>query len=335
MEYQELINYITGNTSKQQADAVKEWITSDETHKQEFIRLKNAYALSQLSPLTSKKTVAQQPEFIALLTGEAKSAYRVLINYFRYAAIVILSITAGFGLSKLNAHLSQADLQAMNTLTAPVGQISEFTMSDGTRVWLNSGTSIQFPASFNAKNREVILDGEAYFEVTSDPNHPFLVTTSHLTVKVLGTAFNVNAYSNQDLTETTLVEGKVDVLDFNHKPMATLLPGQQLTHSKTTNRAMISQVDTTPLQAWKNGLLIFRDRSLGEIVGKLENWYNVEINLMDPEIKDYRFTGTILKNKPFDQILEVIKLSSPIAYQIEVFANERNQIKLYAIKKRK
>jgi len=133
-----------------------------------------------------------------------------------------------------------------------------------------------------------------------------------------------------DKSETTLVEGSLEIQNPKQEVLAMLKPGEQLKFSRSTLSRSFSKVDTAPYKAWRDGKLIFRDKSLGEIAGSLERWYNVRIIFSDEKIKNYRFTGTILKHKPFDQILQAIRLTTPIRYQIRVHAECSNEVTLYS-----
>ncbi|HPT32338.1 MAG TPA: DUF4974 domain-containing protein, partial [Prolixibacteraceae bacterium] len=221
-------------------------------------------------------------------------------------------------------------LLTYNEIIVPKGQISEYVFADGTHVWLNSDSRLRFPVNAGLTNREVNLEGEAYFDVARNEKKPFIVHTGGIDIHVLGTSFNVQSYPDMDQTETTLVEGSLEIHNQNREVLATLNPGEQLTYTRSSQSAALNKVDTNPYQAWRDGKLIFRDKSLGEIAGNLERWYNVTLVFTDEKIKNYRFTGTILKYKPFDQILQAIRLTTPIRYQIRVLPESSNVVTLYS-----
>jgi transmembrane sensor len=333
MEQDQVIKFITGNLEEQEAKDVRIWINADEANKNEFIRLKNIHAFSS----GGKHIIQIEDDFLQLnrlINQETKPTK--LLNfrrYLKYAAILISALFIGFSASEVRfLYPSFAKNELTNEFYAPEGQISEFKLSDGTRVWLNSGTRIKVPLSFSAKNRILSLEGEAFFQVTKDPLHPFFVNTKELSIKVMGTSFNVSAYASEKKSEITLVEGKVGIKEINGERLAKLLPGQQFVYEKSTGNKVKREVDTSPYEAWRDGKMIFKDRTLEYISERLERWYNVKIDFNDQKVSHIKFTGTILKNKPLSQVLEVITLSAPIRFDIKVKPNEKNEVTLYSLK---
>jgi ferric-dicitrate binding protein FerR (iron transport regulator) len=148
----------------------------------------------------------------------------------------------------------------------------------------------------------------------------------------MGTSFNVSAYQSEENSEITLIEGKVGIKERYGQRLAMLLPGQQLVYNKNTGKKFKREVDTLPYEAWRDGKMIFKDRSLEYIAERLERWYNVEIEFKCQEISQLKFTGTILKNKPFSQVLEAITLTSPVRFEIKVNSDQKNRVILYSLK---
>lgn len=334
MEQDQVIKFITGNLEEQDAKDVRTWINADEANKNEFIRLKNIHAFSS----GGKHTIQVENDFLQLnrQINQAPKPTKLLIfrKYLKYAAILIAALFIGFSASEISYIFSvNTENELTNEFYAPEGQISEFKLSDGTRVWLNSGTRIKVPVSFSAKHRILSMEGEAFFQVTKDQLHPFFVNTKELSVKVMGTSFNVSAYASEEKSEITLVEGRVGIKEINGERLAKLLPGQQLVYEKSTGNKVKREVDTSPYEAWRDGKMIFKDRTLEYISERLERWYNVEIDFNDQKVSHLKFTGTILKNKPLSQVLEVITLSAPIRFDIKVKPNEKNEVTLYSLKK--
>ena len=329
---EELINYITGDCSDSDAKRVRGWINFSEENKQEFFRLKSIYAFSK----TTSKRLDVDAEYKSVFKNLGIRKLHMLRIYrstIRYAAIIVLALMVGYTASQLQFFNGGGNKQvALNEIIVPPGQISEFVLSDGTHAWLNSGTTIKFPSMFDQTNREIFLEGEAYFKVTSNKKKPFLVRSGDLTTKVVGTEFNVSAYAESQTIETTLIKGAVEILGYSDEKIVGLSPGQQFYYTKTTGRYTLNKIDTEPFEAWKEGVLIFRDQSLKEVSSKLERWYNIEISFGDNLVGDYKFSGTLLKEKPFDQILQAIKLTLPISYEIEVKHQEKNKITLYSMK---
>jgi len=334
MEQDQVIKFITGNLEEQDATDVRTWINADEANKKEFIRLKNIHAFAS----GGKHNLQIEDDFLQLnrQINQAPKPTKLLTfrKYLKYAAILIITLFIGYSASEIRYIFPAiAENELTNEFYAPEGQISEFKLSDGTRVWLNSGTRIKVPVSFSAKHRMLSMEGEAFFQVTKDPLHPFFVNTKELSVKVMGTSFNVSAYASEEKSEITLIEGRVGIKEIYGERIAKLLPGQQLVYEKSTGAKVKREVDTSPYEAWRDGKMIFKDRTLEYISERLERWYNVKIDFNDQKVSHIKFTGTILKNKPLSQVLEVITLSAPIRFDIKVKPNEKNEVTLYSLKK--
>lgn len=208
-----------------------------------------------------------------------------------------------------------------NTLTVPYGKRFEITLSDGTTVNLNAGTSLKYPVKFiNGEDRRVFLEGEAFFKVSSDANHPFVVNANELDVRVLGTQFNVTSYPEDDAINTVLVEGSVNVYnsetDYNPQMATQLTPGFMALWEKSSNEISVEVADIEMHTAWIKGKIIFRHISLDHIFKKLERHYNVEI------INNNKSIGVDLITTSFDietidQVFKVINELHPLNYNID------------------
>lgn len=333
MEQDQIIRFITGNLTEEEAKEVRNWISADHTNKKEFIRLKNIYALS-----SEKRHRLIIEDDLFKLNQQIKSNQRnlrksTLLKYLQYAAILAVALFLGYSVSEINHHFTFGKSnEPFNEFYSPSGQISEFKLSDGTKIWLNSDTRIKVPVNFSSKQRIIQMDGEAFFQVTKDQHHPFFINANELSVKVMGTSFNVSAYSSERYSEITLTEGKVGIKEINGERVGLLLPGQQLVYDNSTRTKLKREIDVSPYEAWRDGKMIFKGQTLSEMALKLERWYNVKINFKDESIGQIKFTGTILKNKPLNQVLEIITLSAPIGFDIQVRAGEQNQVYLYTLK---
>ncbi len=191
-------------------------------------------------------------------------------------------------------------------LATPLGGIYQVTLPDGTKVWLNAGSSLKYPMSFAKNERRVRLEGEAFFEVTKDSARPFKVLSKGQEIEVLGTAFNVNAYPDNTVIKTTLVNGKVKLS--NHKRYSEaiyLLPGQQSTNTNN-GKIQLANVDTAPFTAWKEGLFYFDETPLSDALQQIGRWYNVEVKYKG-EVPQTHFYGRIKRSKPLRDVLDVLE----------------------------
>lgn len=189
----------------------------------------------------------------------------------------------------------------LSTISTPKGGQYEVVLPDGTKVWLNSASSIQFPTAFTGKERRVSLQGEAYFEVAKNKAMPFKVKTDFQEIEVLGTHFNVMAYDNESSIKTTLLEGSVKV--FSKDGGALLKPGQQAELNKSNRRLAVQEVSTKAAVAWKNGIFMFAHEDMRSILNKISRWYDVEIIYKNTST-DHRYSGNISR---FDEVTEVLK----------------------------
>lgn len=209
----------------------------------------------------------------------------------------------------------ETDHLVYNTINVPYGKRFELVLSDGTNVHLNSGTSLRYPVQFiKGENRQVYLDGEAYFEVTKDPKHSFLVSSSDMNVKVLGTKFNVTSYKKDAKTYTVLVEGKVAASDKLNKEEVILKPGNRVYFEG--NDLKTEPVDVDKYVAWVYGKLLFVDDSFGVIANKLERKYNVKITNNYEALNDIVITATF-KDESIDQVLKTFQTYKDFNYAIK------------------
>ncbi|WP_448137663.1 FecR family protein [Sphingobacterium siyangense] len=191
-------------------------------------------------------------------------------------------------------------------LATPLGGIYQITLPDGTKVWLNAGSSLKYPMSFAKNERRVSLEGEAFFEVTKDSARPFKVLSKGQEIEVLGTAFNVNAYPDNTSIKTTLVNGKVKLSnDKRYSEAIYLLPGQQSTNTNN-GKIQLANVDTAPFTAWKEGLFYFDETPLSDALQQIGRWYNVEVKYKG-EVPQTHFYGRIKRSKPLRDVLDVLE----------------------------
>lgn len=199
-----------------------------------------------------------------------------------------------------------AETIAMNILATPRGGQYQVVLPDGTKVWLNAASSLKYPATFTGSERRVELTGEAYFEVAKDPSKPFNVKTASQTVTVLGTHFNINSYTDEGTTKTTLLEGSVRVTN-NAGQSVKIIPGEQAINTLSyINVNANANVDEAI--AWKNGKFMFNNTDLQTIMRQLSRWYDVDVEYQGKAAQKH-YMGRISRNVPVSQIFEILKTS--------------------------
>jgi transmembrane sensor len=210
--------------------------------------------------------------------------------------------------------LKQQDMARFNTISIPRGGQFQFLLPDGSKVWLNSATSITYPIAFVGEERTVTLLGEAYFEIKENPSKPFRVKANHTDVVVTGTRFNVSAFPTNDEVLVTLASGGVQIE--KESAMKTLTPGQQSTTSASVSGINIRQIDVDYALAWVEGQFLFEDQTIQAIMEDVARWYNVDV-VYTGKAHTKRFGGTYSRNKSLEDLLQHLESLSSIRFKVE------------------
>ena len=202
-----------------------------------------------------------------------------------------------------------------NILSTPMGGEYQLVLPDGSKVWLNSGSTLRFPTAFIGSERIVELKGEAYFDIAKNPKMPFLVRTNNaMDIKVLGTQFNIMAYDDEKNINTTLIEGSVEVLKGSGKTM--LKPGQEAILNRGSGNIKVASADLEQAIAWKNGYFIFYNENIESIMRKVSRWYNVDV-VYQGNLSNKDFVGTISRNKNISELLKMLELTGAVHFSID------------------
>ncbi|MGQ8335857.1 FecR family protein [Sunxiuqinia sp. A32] len=223
------------------------------------------------------------------------------------AAVILIAIFSGAILHSLIPDTIEGT--RYTEVVVPLGQMSQIKLSDGTSIWLNSGSVLKYPNEFELNKREVFLDGEAFMEVAKNKKKPFVVNANDFDVEVLGTSFNISSYSTDEYAIVTLVEGKVRLHSEKNHWKRNIVPGQSATMAGGEIQE-IEDVNTDFYTSWKEGKIVFRKESLEEIAKRMERWYNVDIQFENEQLKKLQFSGTFLKYKPVEQVFRSLSIMS-------------------------
>uniref|UniRef100_UPI0032169BBB FecR family protein n=1 Tax=uncultured Draconibacterium sp. TaxID=1573823 RepID=UPI0032169BBB len=261
--------------------------------------------LEQLGP--SEKRIGRKVSLLTWLT--------------RVAALFMLPVIAYllFTISQQNLEISTISNVQIDSLEiiAPIGSKTIVQLSDGSEVFLNHGSKLKYPQKFTGSTRNVVLTGEAYFKVEHNPEKPFIVETKELNITALGTEFNVLAYPNEDVIETTLVNGVVSLEQssdgINHS-LGKLKPSQHVKYNTNSGQIISTMGNVERYISWKEGKIIFKNEPIEQIAKRLNRWYNVEIVFENEIVKDYTYTATFVDETLF-QILDLMELATPIKYK--------------------
>jgi ferric-dicitrate binding protein FerR (iron transport regulator) len=345
-----------GLTDEEQKD-LEAWISADEAHRKYYDETLYAW---QAADIYKKVTDQERQEDLQALRKKIspatfennpaagrKNRFTVIL---KYTAVFIIAFSLGTLFYYLYPNHRKTKKVTYNEIITQKGQKAKVLLSDGSIVWLNAESRLKYPTSFSDKERKVILTGEAFFKVMKTSEHnPFLVKAGNIRIRVTGTKFNVKAYPEEDVIETTLVEGSITLLRKigDEYQMIRLKPDQKATLVRKGSKISINDirpdkptiafVEKMPRQkangkekiiispnvdieahtAWKENYLVFEKESFEDIAYEMERWFNVRITFLDNSLKRYCYTGKFVHNESLEQILNVIQLTTPFKYKIE------------------
>lgn len=334
-----LIGYLEGTLPEKERIRVDDWVAaSPENEKvleQVYFIMQTADRLQVMDSVDPEMALVRFKE--RLRKQNKKAAFRRTWQLWQKVAamlfIPVLVVSAYFFMQTAEEREQMVEMH-----TNP-GVVSVFDLPDGTKVWLNAGSSLKFPESFRPEYRQVELTGQGYFEVVKKSEQPFLVKVNPAySVEVLGTSFNVSAYKDDDMIETTLVDGSVqlNIKRADGRVVRQLLkPGEKAEFRKTNNKLSIATVDTDNDIAWRNGGIVFRNHSMAQVLKTLARFYNVKFDVKDKEVLNAIITARF-EDEPLPQVMEYIRLASDIKYKINKTAadDDRPRISIVEISKK-
>ncbi|MFT7034119.1 MAG: transmembrane sensor [Cyclobacteriaceae bacterium] len=204
-----------------------------------------------------------------------------------------------------------------NTLIIPKGGEYFLELSDGTKIWINSETTLKYPVQFVGEERNVELTGEAYFDVAHNESKPFHVISGDQSIEVLGTEFNVSSYKDDEHIVTTLVEGKVKVYrTIASKENQILLPNQQSSMNRASGEITSKVVDPQNFIAWKSGVFYFQDQTFDSMVKVLSRWYDIDVFYENESVRDIKFTGRFKRYDDFEKVIKLIEKTDEVKFKI-------------------
>jgi transmembrane sensor len=312
-----IANYLCGEASQMEKEELFRWIDESTANKRLFEENKRIWGKSSFyfpaaEIISDREKIKDQ-----IIQKFSKPEKRVGLSVwiYRVAAILALPVMLGIGWY-LGSGRNSAET-AMCEVTAPKGQISKCILADGTQIWLNAGTTIKYDPSLKGNFREVKLDGEAYFKVSKNKHKPFVVTTKYAQIKVLGTVFNLKAYSGDNKVETTLEEGSVEFsLNGSSAKPVDLKPGEQVIFNSSENKLTLNKVETYLHTAWKDGKYVFKDADLKTIITELERLYDVRIHLQNDSLMNLHFRGMFEYDQNIFSALETLERTTNMKYQM-------------------
>jgi transmembrane sensor len=360
-----IISYLTGSASVEDVEKVQAWLNADPNNRIYFDQLREIYYIGKITKQPSGFDKEKSLERIKRRYYQVKlseienknTQHGWLVRYriaWTVAATFLLAMGLGFFIRSIivpDMTKSILSAQLYNEITTPKGARTNIILPDGTKVWLNAGTTLRYPEKFATKQRDVYLSGEAFFKVATNKKRPFIVHTSDITIKALGTAFNVTAYQTDKAVVTTLVEGVVKIesnqnstekkLIYTLKPNTKLTyikkntkekqenqeqkaePVKSITETKLTDKRTNEQVvineniNTILTTSWKDPRWIIKGEPITNLAVLLERRYDIKISIHATNDMDkYVFSG-IIENETLEQFLDYLKMVMPIKYTIK------------------
>jgi len=305
-----LTRYFLGECTNDEKESIHQWLESNEAHKQQFIRERIRFDASLV--IDEEKIATSRPAV----------RKNILFTTLKIASAILLLVGSSY---LFNLYFDRQTEKITQEINVPPGNRSSLTLPDGTLVWLNSNTTLTYPNIFDKETRSVELDGEAYFEVTKNDKKSFIVKTSKFNVEVLGTTFNVEAYSGKPDFEVGLFTGKVRIFKEQEQVNEEiyLKPGQAA--SLVNGSLWVSTADFNNYR-WRDGLIIIEDKSFEEIMSMFEKYYGQQIIIENEKVKDLGYRGKLRIGDGIDHALRVLQNDFRFTYKRD---EDNNKIYIY------
>jgi ferric-dicitrate binding protein FerR (iron transport regulator) len=325
-----IAGYFAQGLNKDELAELQQWLKASVENKSYFLQAQelwfSAISANHAVRFDSKKAFQRflASTIIVTQTNETETEIQTKYNkrFFELsfvrvaAAVALLIVFTGIGFQLGNGHSfgQLADVK----VEAPYGSKTKMYLPDGTLVWLNAGSTLSYSQDFGVDNRQIVLVGEGYFEVTKNKNLPFNVKTNEMTVRVLGTKFNFRNYTDEDEASVSLIEGKVQLNDnINDSNRGfVLIPNQQAVFDKTNKNITVNRVKATYSSDWTKGLISFDEEKLSNIAHELERLYNVQITIADDSLLNYRFYGNFTRTEQsIEDVLNVLASTNKLKFE--------------------
>jgi ferric-dicitrate binding protein FerR (iron transport regulator) len=355
-----ILKYLAGNLKNPEKDRLFNWIKEDKENEILFSKLKNRNALIShhiKNQAIIEPDINKEFQLFQYKTEKSNKIPNIstvwkIKSYWWIAASLLLFL---YGLAASYSLITAKQTVEYHSISTQKGEKSKLTLSDGTIIWLNSESKVEYPADIKRKHVEILLDGEAYFDVAENTKRNFIVKTSSIDIAVTGTRFNVKSYNNENTVEATLEKGEIIITgNIGNKKInqpvilkpneqARLIKNRKQIEITNNNEKNIRTIDTTPISernildekneihpelrihenvtaelytSWKDGKLMFKSESFKELALEMERWFDVEITILNKELEEKKFTG-VFEKETIEQALEALSLSMHFKYQID------------------
>lgn len=312
--YKMIRDFFEGKCNDNEKKEILEWINASEQNKEKYFKWEEIYFLGKHTISDERRAMAEQKLLARIEGQERKNKAKIITMYsfMKYAAVFVglflISILAYW-------HFDNDSTSMIRFVTAE-GETKQLVLSDGSKVWLNENTSLEFPKIFEDNIRELRLNGEAYFEVTSNKHQPFVVKGATMQIEVLGTKFNFKNSENCRIAEASLLEGEIRASGNANEGLITLSPGQKVELNAYTRQMKVSDTDAEVDALWHNDFVQLTNANIYDIALLLEKIYRVNI-VVSPEInKTNTYSGALQKKKNIKEVLEILSHTMHFNYKI-------------------
>lgn len=316
-----LLKYLQGECTAEELGIINKWLNESADNKKILFNMEMAWMLQQETRY-SKSEVLDKAEkrFLSSVAAykqrisEVKRSQMRFVRVVRYATVAaVLAVAVVFAVT-FKGNIIDDDIIVS---VFDGDSVQKVVLPDGSQVWINESSTLKYPKEFSTKNRNVYLDGEAYFEVVKNPAAPFVVNSKSVCVTVLGTTFNLKSSASELFAEATLIEGEIKIKGNNDEGQIVLLPNQTAEVDLVSKRMTVKSVNAKLHAVWHNNLIPFSEASLREIMDTLEQLYNVRIRLAVNVDTTTRYSGVITKKDSIDNVLDLLNNSIPITYKVK------------------
>ena len=317
MKNELIYKYLEGNATPAEEQDVLSWISESEANKAEFCEIRALWSVRDRNSVENdpQRILKSLKALHARIDADAsphRSKRARIIRWAGWSAAAMLGVALVVGGYLVGHDMHKAAMESYYTFTNTGRKPESLRLLDGTQVWLAQGSTLSYGKTFSPHDRTVKLDGEAFFDVASDRDHPFFVKTNTVVVKVVGTSFNVKMYKDTDDTEGVLERGVVKLQFGDNDNMITMQPGQKIYYSSASHDISISEVNVEYLMPLKYGMISMSDVRVAEIIRKVEEIYSVDIETVAPLDDDRLYNFNFLKSNTLDDVLDIIEKMSGV-----------------------
>ncbi len=304
-----IARYLNGDCSEAEIKEIKHWLSESRENQKFFFGIKDIW------DATAPVSADTEEHLLNFYKARSEKRIPVVSLVWKWSAAVAAALIIGIisGVFIRGHHASEQPAEIVYSV--PLGSKSDLKLPDGTHIFLNSGSILSYSSDYSPKNRNVKLQGEAFFEVTANVQNPFYVSTHDFTTCVTGTQFNVCSYSDDEKASVMLVEGKLEITFPDREKNLHLTPGMKAVLDKKVGKIETIRSDAVCETSWKDGKFVFKNIHFPELVKKLERWYDVKLVVSQAELYRYEYSGVFRNQETIWQVLDALALTSPVEYR--------------------